>query len=71
MGKVPIKTRQYTIGASVFAVVIVIGIIAALSWSTLITYLNEIFFASALIILVPSAILDFKHEIYQQAHKNK
>ena len=62
MGKVPIKTRQYTIGASVLAVIIVVGLIAALSWSTLITYLNEIFFVSTLVILVPSAILDFKHQ---------
>jgi archaeal flagellar protein FlaJ len=62
MGKVPIKTRQYAIGASVIAVIIVVGLIAALSWSTLTTYLNEIFFASTLVILVPSAILDFKHQ---------
>ena len=62
MGKIPIKTRQYTFGASVFVVIIFLGLISAWSWSTLITYLNEIFFAITLTILVPSTILDFKNQ---------
>jgi archaeal flagellar protein FlaJ len=62
MGKVATKTKQITIGASLLIVLIVVGSIALLSWTTLTTYLNDIFFFSVLIILVPSAILDFKHQ---------
>ena len=62
MGKVPVKTKKFTIGISLLAVVVVVGLIAVLSWSTLTKFLNEIFFASTLVILVPSAILDLKHQ---------
>jgi archaeal flagellar protein FlaJ len=62
MGKISIKTRQYVIGASLLVVMVVVGLVAALSWATLTIYLNEIFFASTLVILVPSAILDLKHQ---------
>jgi flagellar protein FlaJ len=62
MGKVSTKTKQITIGASLLVVLLGVGSIAALSWTTLTTYLNDIFFLSVLIILAPSAILDFKHQ---------
>jgi flagellar protein FlaJ len=62
MGKVTTKNKQIAIASSLIAVLVVVGLIAALSWSTLMTYLNEIFFLSILVILVPSAILDFKHQ---------
>ena len=62
MGSVSMKTKKFTIAVSLLAVLIAVGLIAALSWSTLTTYLNEIFFASVLLTLVPSAILDFKHQ---------
>jgi archaeal flagellar protein FlaJ len=62
MGKVSTKTKQITIGACLVAVLVVVVLIAALSWLTLTTYLNEIFFLSAIIILVPSAVLDLKNQ---------
>jgi flagellar protein FlaJ len=62
MGSISTKSKKITISASMIAVLIVVGLIAVLSWHTLTTYLNEIFFASIMVILVPSAILDFKHQ---------
>jgi archaeal flagellar protein FlaJ len=71
MGKIPIILRQYTIGASLLSVVVVVGLIGALSWSALTTYLNEIFFVSLLVILVPSAILDLKHHRWISSIENQ
>jgi len=62
MGKIPLIFRQYTIGASLLSVFVVVALIGVLSWSALTTYLNEIFFVSILAILIPSAILDLKHK---------
>ena len=62
MGKVKLITRQYTIAASVIGVIAFVLLLAVLSWTTLTTYLNDIFFASVLVTLVPSAILDFKNQ---------
>jgi flagellar protein FlaJ len=71
MGKIPILFRQYTIGASLLSVIIVVGLIGALSWAALTTYLNEIFFVSILVILVPSAILDLKHQRWISSIENQ
>jgi flagellar protein FlaJ len=62
LGKVPTRNKKLTVGFSVFLVVVVVVDIALLSPSVLTTYINEIFFASILVILVPSAVLDFKHQ---------
>jgi archaeal flagellar protein FlaJ len=71
MGKVTIKKRQYTVGLSIIAVVIAIAIIAAISFSALTKYVNEIFFVSILIVLVPSAILDLKHQRWISSIENQ
>jgi flagellar protein FlaJ len=71
MGKIPILFRQYTIGVSLLSVVIVVALIGALSWAALTTYLNEIFFVSILVILVPSAILDLKHQRWISSIENQ
>jgi flagellar protein FlaJ len=42
-----------------------------LSTSTFVTYLNEIFLASILIILVPSAILDYENQRWLEAIENQ
>jgi flagellar protein FlaJ len=62
MGKVTTKTKQMTLGISVLIVIVFVIVIALVSQSTFITLINEIFFASILIILVPSAILDLRHQ---------
>jgi len=71
MGKVTIKKRQYTVGLSILAVLIAIAIIAAISFSALTKYVNEIFFVSILIVLVPSAILDLKHQRWISSIENQ
>lgn len=62
MGKVTTKTKQITVGLSALVVVVVGILIAVISPSALTTFINEIFFVSLLVILVPSAILDLRHQ---------
>jgi pilus assembly protein TadC len=62
MGKVSSKTKKMAAAISTISVLIVVIIIAVISPSALATYINEILFGGMLIILVPSAILDFKHQ---------
>jgi len=71
LGKVTIKKKKLTIGLSIFAIILSIGIIALVSFSALTTYLNEIFFVSILVILVPSAILDLKHQRWISSIENQ
>jgi archaeal flagellar protein FlaJ len=62
MGKILPKTKKLVLGASFAAVLIMIIAIGVISTRALTTYINEIFLVSVLIVLVPSAILDFKHQ---------
>ena len=71
MGKVAIKKRQLTVAISILAVIVAIAIIAVVSFSALTTYINEIFFVSILVILVPSAILDLKHQRWISSIENQ
>jgi len=71
MGKIPIILRQYTFGASLLSVFVVVALIGVLSLSALTTYLNEIFFVSILVILIPSAILDIKHQRWISSIENQ
>ncbi len=71
MGKVAIKKRQLTLGLSILAVIVAVAIIAIVSFSALTTYINEIFFVSILVILVPSAILDLKHQRWISSIENQ
>jgi flagellar protein FlaJ len=61
MGKISPKTKQITLAASLVAVLVIVLALAVAAPGSLVTYVNEIFFASALIVLVPSAVLDLKH----------
>jgi flagellar protein FlaJ len=67
MGKIPTKTKKYVLAGSFVAVAILLITVAALSTSTFVTCLNELFFVSLLIVLIPSAILDFKHQKWLSA----
>jgi archaeal flagellar protein FlaJ len=62
MGKISVKTKQWTLAVSLLSVLVIVIALAATSFSTLVTYINEIFFASILIVIVPSAILDLRHQ---------
>ncbi len=61
MRKISTKIRQITVGVSLLAVIVFVALIAVVSPTVFSTYLNEIFFVSALVVLVPSAILDLEH----------
>ena len=71
MGKVTTKTKKLTLWLSTLVVVIVLVIIAASSWSTFVKFINEIFFASILIMLVPSAVLDLRHQRWISSIENQ
>ena len=71
MRKISLKTRQIVAGASVLAVVIPIILLLILSSSTFVIYLNEIFLAAILIILIPSAILDYENQRWMEAIENQ
>jgi archaeal flagellar protein FlaJ len=71
MGKVETKKRQITVGISILAAVIAIAIIAVVSYSALTAFINEIFFVSIMVILVPSAFLDLKHQRWISSIENQ
>jgi flagellar protein FlaJ len=71
MGKVTLRKRKITLGLSIIAVVVAIALIAAISFSALTTYINEIFFASILVVLVPSAMLDLQQQRWISSIENQ
>jgi flagellar protein FlaJ len=62
MGKIATKTKQYTLAGSFAGVIVLLIVALALTGNSFTTYLNELFLASLLIVLIPSAVLDFKHQ---------
>jgi archaeal flagellar protein FlaJ len=62
LGKITTKNKKLTLWLSTLIVLIVLVTFAALSWSNFVKFINEIFFANILIMLVPSAVLDFRHQ---------
>jgi archaeal flagellar protein FlaJ len=71
LGKVTTKKKQITLALSIIAVVVAILIITIISTPALTTYINEIFFASAIIVLIPSAILDLQHQRWISSIENQ
>lgn len=67
MGKILPKTKKLALAVPLVVVLVVIIAIAVIKSSILIMYLNEIFFASSLAVIIPSAILDFKHQRWLSA----
>ena len=62
MRQIPKKTRQFAVVASLLLIFIDVIILAIIDPSILTTYANEIFLIALLVILVPSAILDFENQ---------
>ena len=71
MGKVANKKKKIALGFSGLIVVVILILIAVISFSAFKTYLNEIFFVSLLVILVPSAILDLQHQRWISSIENQ
>ena len=62
MGKILTQTKQLIFTASMLAALIIVIVTAVISIGAVSTYVNEIFFICGMIVLVPSAILDFRHQ---------
>jgi archaeal flagellar protein FlaJ len=56
------KSKLIVAGISIVAVVVAVLVLAVLSPSSLVARQNEILFLSLLVVLIPSAILDFEHQ---------
>jgi len=67
MHKISKKIKQWTVAVSVVAMLVFLGLIIMFDGSILGTYSNELFLVCILIILVPSAILDFEHQRWIEA----
>jgi archaeal flagellar protein FlaJ len=62
MPRISKKLKQITAAVSVVSVFVAVLLIALLSPNTLNTFQNLIFFIAILVVIVPSAILDFQHQ---------
>ncbi|MGD6850941.1 MAG: type II secretion system F family protein [Candidatus Bathyarchaeia archaeon] len=56
------KTRQITAAASVAAVLVFVLVLAVTNYNVLVVYVNEIFLAAVLVVIVPSAYLDIQNQ---------
>lgn len=71
MRKIPIKTRQMAAAASVVAVIIPIVVLLIAAPGVFVAYINEIFLISILVVIVPSAILDYENQRWIEAIENQ
>lgn len=56
------KTKKLTFAGSVVAVLVLVVFAVVFDGNLIATYLNELFLVSVLIVLIPSAILDYEHQ---------
>jgi flagellar protein FlaJ len=56
------KKRQITFAVPALVVLIVVVVLATLSFDTLTVYANEIFLGTILVIVIPTAILDYENQ---------
>ena len=61
------KIKKLTIAVSVVAVLVLLVFLAVFDGAVFGTYSNELFFVCILIVLVPSAILDYQHQKWIEA----
>src|SRR5271169_5747699 len=62
MRQISKKTRQITAAVSIVLVLIDVAVLAITDPAALSVYANEIFLLSVLVIIVPSAILDYENQ---------
>src|SRR5208337_2877903 len=62
MRQISKKTRQFAVYGSVALIFIDVVILAVIDPNMLTVYANEIFLAALLVILIPSAILDYENQ---------
>ena len=62
MRQISKKTRQFAVAASILLIFIDVVILAVIDPNILTVYANEIFLVAILVIIVPSAILDYENQ---------
>ena len=62
MRQISKKTRQFVVAGSIVLIFIDVVILAVIDPSILTVYANEIFLVAVLVIIVPSAILDYENQ---------
>ncbi len=67
MRQISKKTRQLIAVVSVVMVLLIVAVIAIADTNALTVYANEIFLISVLIIIIPSAILDYENQSWVSA----
>src|SRR5208283_1353328 len=67
MRQIPKKTRQFAVVASLLLIFIDVIILAVIDFNILTVYANEIFLVAVLVIIVPSAILDYENQRWLSA----
>jgi flagellar protein FlaJ len=71
MGRISSKRKQLTLAVSIISFLLVVILSYALSSSTVLTYINEIFLIGILVVLVPSTILDLEHQRWISSIENQ
>ena len=67
MRQISKKTRQFTVAGSIVLILIDVVIFAVIDPAILTVYANEIFLVAVLVIIVPSAILDYENQRWLSA----
>ncbi len=71
MRKIPVKTRKIVAAVSILAVIIPVILLLIISPNTVFTFANELFLLAVMVILIPSAILDFENQRWLSAIENQ
>jgi archaeal flagellar protein FlaJ len=71
MRKISLKAKQWTVAVSVAVVLALVLLLAVFAGEFLGTYSNEVFLVCILIVLVPSAVLDYEHHKWMSAIENQ
>lgn len=71
MRKISVKTKQWTIAVSVAAALTFVLLLAVFNGTFLSTFSNEVLLVCVIIVVLPSAILDYEHQRWLSAIENQ
>jgi flagellar protein FlaJ len=71
MRKISTKTKQWTIASSVAVAVALVLLLAVFNGEFLNTFSNEVFLVCVILVVLPSAILDYEHQRWMSAIENQ
>jgi flagellar protein FlaJ len=67
MRKISMKTRKLTVAVSIVAVLVFLVLVSVFNHGVFVNYSNELFLVCVLVVIFPSAILDYEHQKWIQA----